>query len=213
MNVFLRGPLCRVLCGVLVATFCVASVGIPALAHHILGIPHYAYDESYPQAPVIKYAVEAGPYVVELTGYPGRPVPGERAEMHAYIRPKSGGGKPYDDLVLIRVVEGTHTSEDASGKNIFGPENLRPEGNLYVFHPEYPVDGEYTVKLKFQAEGQPFTISFPLTVGEPKSAWAPLLWTLGFMTMVVVVVRAIAIKRRRRLAREQRRIENAAVAG
>ncbi len=170
--------------------------GVPTLAHHILGIPHYAYDERYPQAPVIKYAVEAGPYIVELTGYPGNPIPGERAEMHAYLKPKSTGA-PYTEPLRVRIVEGTHTSEDLSGVNIFGPEMLEAEGNLFIFHATYPDDGIYTVKLHFEAEGQPVTISFPLTVGQPKSAWAPLVWTAGFMAVVVVVIRAIAIKRRR----------------
>lgn len=173
----------------------------PALAHHILGIPHYAYEDSYPQAPVIKYSVEAGPYVVELTGYPGRPVPGERAKMHAYLRSRDGTGGPFQGPVRVRVVEGAHHGEDASGVNIYGPETLLPENVFYVFCPTYPDDGIYTVKLAFEAEGQPFTISFPITVGEPKSAWVPVAWGGGVLLFLLVVVRAVAIKRQRRLSR------------
>jgi hypothetical protein len=45
-------------------------------AHHILGIPHYAYDEQYPQTPVLTYRVDAGANELKMTGYPG---PGTRA--------------------------------------------------------------------------------------------------------------------------------------
>lgn len=176
----------------------------PALAHHILGIPHYAYEDSYPQAPVIKYSVEAGPYVVELTGYPGRPVPGERAKMHAYLRARDGTDGPYQGPVRVRVVEGAHHGEDSSGVNIYGPETLMPENVFYVFCPTYPDDGIYTVKLAFEAEGQPFTISFPITVGEPISAWVPVAWGGAGLFFLLIVVRAIAIKRRRRLSRTAR---------
>lgn len=187
------------LCAALAGAGLLAVLGAPALAHHILGIPHYAYEDDYPQAPVIKYAVEAGPYVVELTGYPGRPVPGERAEMHAYLRSRSGAGGPYLGPVCVRVVDGVHQTEDASGENIYGPETLLPENNFYIFYPTYPNDGIYTVKLAFEAEGQPFTISFPMTVGEPRSAWVPVAWGGGALLFLLVVVRAVAIKRRRRL--------------
>lgn len=188
-------------CAALAGAGLLAVLAAPALAHHILGIPHYAYEDSYPQAPVIKYSVEAGPYVVELTGYPGRPVPGERAKMHAYLRSRDGTGGPYQGPVCVRVVEGAHHGEDSSGVNIYGPETLLPEDVFYVFCPTYPDDGIYTVKLAFEAEGQPFTISFPMTVGEPESAWVPVAWGGAALFFLLIVVRAIAIKRQRRLSR------------
>ena len=44
-------------------------------AHHIMGIPHYSYDENYPQAPVLKLVEIVGDWKIQLTGYPGQPKP------------------------------------------------------------------------------------------------------------------------------------------
>ena len=62
-----------------------------ASGHHILGIPHYSYDEDYPQTPILTYRLMAGAYEVRMTGYPGVPVPGERCDLHVYIQDPDSG--------------------------------------------------------------------------------------------------------------------------
>ena len=82
-----------------------------ARAHHILGIPHYAYDEQYPQTPVLTYLLEAGPYDVKMTGYPGRPEPGERSSLHIYIYRRDNGAL-YDKTVTVEVMQDALIGED-----------------------------------------------------------------------------------------------------
>jgi len=167
----------------------------PALpAHHILGIPHYAYDKNYPQAPVITYKVLAGPYVLELTGYPGKPVPGEMSEMHVYVY-KPGPKKD----VFGGKIEASVTREGMLGKEkIFGPVATRFEERLHKFSPIYKEAGKYRVRLEMQLEGQPYEVDFPILVGDPSSPLALLAsWVLGLVA-VIVVLRAIKIKRARR---------------
>ena len=82
-----------------------------AHAHHILGVPHYSYDEDYPQTPVLSYRVDAGEYDVKMTGYPGKVEPGERCSLHLYIHHKATG-RLFDAPVTMTVVRDRMFLED-----------------------------------------------------------------------------------------------------
>ncbi len=69
--------------------FIICLLAPAASAHHIMGIPHYAYDEQYPQTPVLTYRVEAGPYDVKMTGYP-RQAPAGGTLYAASLYPTAG---------------------------------------------------------------------------------------------------------------------------
>lgn len=179
------------LTGVLV----LALTGVAA-AHHILGVPHYAYDESYPQAPVITYSVLAGPYQVKVTGYPGRPAPGELAQVHAYVT-------RLDDpsAVFAGAVEARLERDGLLGPSVvWGPSPTRFESNLHKLAPRFGAEGRYRLRLEMQLEGQPYEIDFPLVVGEPASPTATLLGWAGALAFFVVLVRAAKIKLERRRA-------------
>ena len=63
------------------ATVVLILLASSAAAHHILGLPHYSYKENYPQVPVLEYPATTGPYEVLLVCYPGKPNPGEPANL------------------------------------------------------------------------------------------------------------------------------------
>ncbi|MFQ5505951.1 MAG: hypothetical protein ACE5F1_14320 [Planctomycetota bacterium] len=161
--------------------------------HHIMGIPHYAYDKNYPQAPVITYKVAAGPYILELTGYPGKPAPKELTQMHAYVYRKNRKSDVFKGPIKASVFrKGLGTKE-----LVFGPVGTRFEEKLHKFSPVYGEAGNYMVRMEMQIEGQPYEIEFPLVVGDPKSALLPLLsWALA-LALLVIVIRAMKIKRAR----------------
>lgn len=164
--------------------------------HHIMGIPHYAYDKNYPQAPVITYKVAAGPYILELTGYPGKPVPKELTQMHAYVYRKSRKSDVFEGPIKASVFRRKLGQKEL----VFGPVGTRFEEKLHKFSPVYGVAGNYMVRMEMQIEGQPYEIDFPLVVGDPKSAlWPFLSWALA-LAFAVVVIRAVKIKRARYLA-------------
>lgn len=165
-------------------------------AHHIMGIPHYSYDEHYPQAPVITYKVGAGPYILELTGYPGKPIPGELSQMHAYVYKKADKASVFGGRI-----EASVTRDGVGGKKtIFGPVQTRYEEKLHKFSPVYAEAGKYHVRLEMMLEGQPYEIDFPIMVGDPDSPVAALVTWLCGLALLVVVIRAIKIKRERHLA-------------
>ncbi|TFH22224.1 MAG: hypothetical protein E4H03_08865, partial [Myxococcales bacterium] len=127
-------------------------------AHHILGVPHYAYDEDYPQTPVLTYRAEAGHYEVKTTAYPGEIVAGEPVTLHVYVRDLRTGA-PYDGSVTIRI---DRKRGLAAPTPVYGPINAELDERIYKFHPVFPVDARYRALLAFRAEGQAWTVELPL---------------------------------------------------
>ena len=187
----MRSPAARSALLAGVATLVLAGA---ATAHHILGIPHYAYDESYPQAPVITYAVEAGPYLVKVTGYPGRPGPGELAQVHAYVVRSDDPGAIYSGPIEARLER-----DGLMGPSVvWGPSSTRFEENLHKLSPRFGDEGHYRIRLEMDLEGQPYEIDFPLVVGDPSSPAAVLAGWGGAVLLLLIVARAARIKLERR---------------
>jgi hypothetical protein len=159
-----------------------------------MGIPHYAYDESYPQAPVITYAVQAGPYVVKVTGYPGKPAPGELASVHAYVVRADGSGERYTGPLEARIERDGLFGPEV----VWGPAEARYEENLHKLSPTFEEEGSYRIRLELELEGQPYEIDFPIVVGDPSSPTAVLAAWGAAVLLLVVVVRAARIKLERR---------------
>ncbi len=165
-----------------------------ATAHHILGIPHYAYDEQYPQTPVLTYRVDAGAHEVRMTGYPGVPAPGERCSLHVYIR-RSDSGATFDDQVTLTVSEDRLIGTDPV---VYGPVTATLEESVYKFFPEFESEANYTARIEFHADNEPWMIDLPMVVGEPGSPWLVLAGVAVATSIFLVVIRAVRIKKRRR---------------
>lgn len=180
----------------------VAAVLCPvrtALAHHILGLPHYSYKEHYPQRPTLEYPATTGPYEILLTSYPGVPTPGEPANLAFYIKNKETSSV-YKQPVSVRVLQ-TSTFGD---NTVILPRTTRtPFDNEYKFYVTLPVDGEYIVELSLSVEGRTEVIPFLMVAGKPTAtASIVLVGSIGAVVLLVVV-RAVQKKRQRRRARRQ----------
>ncbi len=175
------------------------GLAAPAQAHHIIGIPHYAYDKSYPQAPVLRLRDKIGPYEVTLTAYPGNPKPGEKSEIHVYVTDPATN-TPYEKSVLL----------EAYRLKIFGfQEKIADAGEglvdmgLHKFQVFYPAVANYEVVLVLPGLDGTSTLRLPMVVGEPGSPWRDLALFGGSFLGLAVVVRAVKIKRARAAAREK----------
>jgi hypothetical protein len=177
-----------------VAILVVLALAAPAHAHHILGIPHYAYDDQYPQTPVLTYRVEAGEHEVKMTGYPGVPQPGDQTSLHVYIR-RLDTGSPFDGPVTLAVLEDRLLQSDPV---VYGPITARQQEAVYKFYPRYATEANYLVRIEYEAAGAPWTIDLPIVVGEPGSPWTVLGGVAAASVVFLVVIRAIRIKRARR---------------
>lgn len=181
-----------------VALLAVASL---AQAHHILGIPHYAYDEQYPQTPVLTYRVDAGAWEVKMTGYPGVPNPGERTSLHVYLQHRATG-RLFDGRVTLTVRRDRLIGSDPI---VYGPIAAALEEAVFKFHPVFEETANYMVRIHFDVDGEPWDIDLPVVVGEPGSPWLVLGGVVGLGVLFLLVVRALRIKRARLAAAETHR--------
>lgn len=176
-----------------------AGAASVAHAHHIIGIPHYAYDQNYPQAPVLKLLERVGSWDFQLTSYPGTPTPGERTEIHLYVA-DAATRAVYRDSVRIEVFA---VSAFGANERVYGPCEDTGDEKLFKFQPVYPADGNYEIVFSFPDGDVISTLRFPMVVGEPGSPfWSVGLYAAGLLCFVVVI-RAIRIKRERRRRAQQ----------
>jgi ferredoxin-type protein NapH len=189
-----RAPVCGVT--VLVVGMLVSLLAAsPASGHHILGLPHYSYKENYPQRPTLEFPATTGPYDVLLTSYPGVPVPAEPVNLALYIKNRDTR-RVLQEPVTIRVLQ-THTFGD---NTVILPATTRsPFDNEYKFHVTFPVDGEYIVELSMPVEGRVEVIPFLIVAGQPTASASILLTSAVGLVVLFVVVRAVQVKRKRRL--------------
>lgn len=171
-------------------------------AHHIMGIPHYAYDERYPQTPILTYVAELGPNEVRMTGYPGIPQPGERCSLHVYIQEIESKELFEGDVTLTVYREGLFSDDEI----IYGPMTVEIEENVYKFYPEFDWEANYLVRIQYAAEDAPWTIDLPMVVGNPGSPWKLLSAGIAGVILFLVVIRAVRIKRTRARRHELREL-------
>ncbi len=164
-------------------------------AHHILGLPHYAYKENYPQAPTLEYPASSGPLDILLTSYPGHPVAGEAATLAFYIKDRATG-KPQEQDIRVRVYE---TLNFGRTREIVPSTRVPPFEVPHKLAATFPQDGSYLIELTLEVEGKDEVIPFPIVIGNPTGGAALIGMSTGAMTIFLIVIRAIRIKRRRRL--------------
>ncbi len=162
--------------------------------HHILGIPHYAYEESYPQVPVLKLSERLNDWQIDLTGYPGKPKPGERSQLYVYIKDMVNHHL-YDKPLTIVICKKTMLGN----KLVYGPVSQTIDENVFKFYLKYPSDGNYEVTLSVEAVQGISTVTFPIVIGKPGSPWRTLIAFMISILSLVLVIRAIRIKRARKM--------------
>lgn len=171
----------------------------PAGAHHILGLPHYAYKENYPQTPTLEYPATTGPYDVLMTSYPGKPVPGEAATIAFYIKDRTTG-QPYHLPVTVQVLK----SATFGTRQVVVPAATHaPFDNQHKYTITVPDARQYIIELALEVEGQTERIPFLIVAGEPPASM-PLIAAIAVgLTAFLLMVRAVRVKRQRR----QRRLD------
>jgi len=166
----------------------------PALAHHVLGLPHYSYKENYPQRPTLEYPATTGPYDVLLTSYPGVPTPGEPANLSFYIKDRVAK-KVFEKPITVRVLR---TSTFGDNEVIVPPTRREPFDNQHKFQCTFPLDAEYIVELSMEVEGRVEVIPFQVVAGEPSATASFAFAVAGGLLIVFIVIRAVQKKRQRR---------------
>ncbi len=168
--------------------------GSDGWAHHILGLPHYSYKENYPQVPTLEYPATTGPYDVLLTSYPGKPQPGEPANLSIYIKDRTSG-EPYGQPITVRILQ---TFTFGRNRIAHPATRIEPFDQVHKLTATLDQPGEYIVELAVDVEGQEEIIPFLVVAGDPTSGWVVLATVIGGLGLFFVVIRAVKIKLKRR---------------
>ncbi len=160
-------------------------------AHHVLGRPAYSLSEDSNTPPSMQVETQIGNYYVTYMVYPAFPEPGKQGRLNLYATHRDSG-KPFDGQVEFTIRDdrwfGGH-------RETLGTQNI-DDG---VYRQGFLINeaGKYIISANFHAQGEPYTIDFPLKIGQD-SAIGPI----GIAAMAIFSVLVLVnIAQRKRLLR------------
>ena len=188
LHFMLKAPRLRKQARLLVAAAAfVMLTSAVARAHHIRGIPHYSYQENYPQAPLFEEFRDVGPWTMQFTFWP---IPSQKAlDLALYVK-HTTTGMPYDDAVTFRVYQ--HGDDLETGNHPFqataNPRHIHKVGWVYE------EDGIYYAQISLGEGDQAVSETFRFQVGEVKPNGV-LLGTVAGGVLALIVAVAVIKKR------------------
>jgi hypothetical protein len=162
-------------------------------AHHILGRPAYSLNEDSNTPPSMNLETQIGRYFITAMVYPAFPKPGESGRINFYATHLDNKEALNTDVVFTVRDDSWFKSENETlGAQVLD-DNVYRQG--FVFSHE----GDYIITAKFQAEDEPYSIDFPLRVGNP----FPIGLLGSIIGFVLLVLIGVSIFQRKGLARAQ----------
>ena len=134
----------------------------PVFAHHVLGRPAYSLNEDSNTPPSMQVETQIGNYFVTYMVYPAFPRAGESGRINLYAT-HMDGGEPFAGEV-------TFTVRDDAWFGAAAPEVLgvqQPDDSVFRQGFVFSEDGDYVIRAEFQADGEPYLVDFPLSIGQP----------------------------------------------
>ncbi len=164
-----------------------------AAAHHILGRPAYSLNEDSNTPPSMQAEVQVGDYLITYMAFPAFPKPDKPGRISLYIS-RLDDGMPYPGKVTFKVRADSWLAMIGLGgdSKILGiqPPDYKVFRQGFRFHQA----GDYIVSAEFQANGEPYTIDFPLRIGEP-SRIGPIGIAVGFLLIALLTVTVVQRRR------------------
>ncbi|NOY65857.1 MAG: hypothetical protein GXP13_00425 [Gammaproteobacteria bacterium] len=163
-------------------------VTVNALAHHVLGRPAYSLSSDSNTPPSMQVETQIGEFFVTYMVFPAFPQPGQQGRLNLYATHRDTG-KPFDGQVAFEIRDdkwfGGH-------KETLGVQKI-DDG---VYRQGFLVSnaGEYLVRAQFVSGGEPYTIDFPLKIGQV-SGVGPVAIALIFIVSVLIIVSVVQRKR------------------
>ncbi|WP_126456963.1 hypothetical protein [Sulfuriflexus mobilis] len=172
-------------------------------AHHVLGRPAYSLSADSNTPPSMQVETQIGEFFVTYMAFPAFPKPNEQGRVNLYAS-RIDNGVPFDGKVTFKVRDDSWFSADEETLGIQAiDDNVYRQG--FVFNKE----GNYIITAEFASGGEPYTIDFPLRIGEP-AAVGPIGITLAVLVSVLVIVNVVQRKRRFRLKAQRHQPEKSA---
>ncbi len=172
-------------------------LGHSVSAHHILGRPAYSLNEDSNTPPSMNLETQIGDYFITAMVYPAFPRPNESGRIHFYAT-HIDNNKPLNTNVSFTVSDDNFFSSNEPEK--LGAQVL--EDSVYRQGFVFKEEGDYIITAQFEAGGEPYTIDFPLRVGNP----LPIGLLGSIVALVLTLLVGISLFQRKHLARQQRRL-------
>ncbi len=167
----------------------------PATAHHVLGRPASSLNEDSNTPSSIQNEVRVGDYLVNYMVYPAFPKPGENGQINVTVE-QLGSGAPFDGKVTFTIRDDAWYAGlgFAGAETDLGAQVL--DDHIFRQRVVFPANGPYRISARFDGNGEPHTIEFPVRIGEA-SAFGPIGIAIG--GLLIVLVSVSLIQRRRSL--------------
>jgi hypothetical protein len=149
-----------------------------AQAHHVLGRPSYSLSEDSTTPPGTQIESSVGGYYTTYMVFPAFPVPNEPGRINLYVSGIADGA-PYQGNVTFKIIDKSWFSTEESVLGVQGSDD-----NVFRQGFEAEVDGEFTVRAEFEADGKLNQIDFPLQIGEP-SSFGPIGLTISIILLII----------------------------
>ena len=173
----------------LLSAILLASLAVPAMAHHVLGRPSYSLNEDSNTPPSMNIETQIGDYLVTAMVYPAFPRPNEPGRINLYAV-HLDTQQPLNTGVSFSVRDESWFKTDIEQ---LGAQVL--DDNVYRQGFEFHNNGSYIITASFEAGGEPYQVDFPLRVGNPP----PIGLVGGAVGLVVLVLLGVTLVQRRRL--------------
>ncbi|WJW74802.1 hypothetical protein QVG61_09855 [Thiohalobacter sp. IOR34] len=173
-------------CMLLVVLAWLPTAGV--FAHHVLGRPAYSLNEDSNTPPSMQVETQIGSYFVTYMVFPAFPRPGEPGRINLYAS-RIDGGEPFQGEVTFKVRDdGWFSGEE----ELLGVQP--PDDNVFRQGFVFSEAGDYIITARFEADGEPYQIDFPLRIGDPAPV-GPLGIAVGVIVAVLVGVNLVQRKR------------------
>lgn len=172
------------------------SVGYSSFsfAHHVLGRPAYSLSEDSTTPPSMQAEVNVGDFSITYMVFPAFPKPNQQGRVNLYIN-HIISGEVYNGEVAFRVHDVGWFSDKET--ELLGTQTL--DDGVYRQSFIFQNNGDYTISTQFEADGEPYTIDFPLTIGQ-KSMLGPIGGIMAFLLLSLIAANVFF---RRRLQRSK----------
>lgn len=167
---------------------------VQSMAHHVLGRPAYSLNEDSNTPPSMQVETQIGDFFLTYMVFPAFPKPGEHGRLNIYIS-RIDNGDSYIGKISFSVKDDV----------MFGDENEEAIGTQSIDDGVYRQgfvfkdNGDYIITAYFESSGEPYTIDFPLRVGQDGSM-NPVLISLAVIVFGLISVNLL---QRRRMVREK----------
>lgn len=160
-------------------------------AHHVLGRPSYSLSEDSNTPPAMQVETQIGEYFVTYMVYPAFPQPGAAGRINLYAT-RIRDGVPYDGEIAFKVLDDRWFAGPAEHLG-----DQRIDDAVYRQGFIFNAPGRYIIRAQFSDQGEPYSIDFPLQIGNP-----PRLGALTLaVTSVVVILFVTTLTQRKRILR------------